>query len=78
LETRVFCFGVAGFFGSGFASTGGLDWLGSFEWPIGYTSGVLRLHDGSYVVPHDPTTGSDLRREPALRPRLARQRGEAA
>ena len=47
--------GVAGFFGSGLAASGSLDWLGSYEWPVGHTSGVVRLADGRYVVPHAPT-----------------------
>lgn len=45
-------FGVGGFFGAALSSVGGLDFLGSFEWPIGHTSGVVRLPDGRYVVPH--------------------------
>jgi hypothetical protein len=48
-------FGVGGFFGAALSSMGGLDFLGSFEWPIGYTSGVVRLPDGRYVVPHTPS-----------------------
>ena len=56
IAAGIFClYGIAGFFGSGFASTGGLDWLGAFEWPVGYTSGVVRTHDGKYIVPHEPT-----------------------
>src|SRR2546423_1685308 len=48
-------YAVAGFFGAGFSACGGLDWLGSFEWPIGYTSGVSRTPSGDLVVPHDPS-----------------------
>src|SRR5687767_8604011 len=48
-------FGVGGFFGAALSSMGGLDFLGSFEWPIGYTSGVVWLPDGRYVVPHTPS-----------------------
>jgi hypothetical protein len=51
----LFLVGTAGFFGSALSAMGGLDWLGSFEWPIGYTSDVVRLADGRYVVPHTPT-----------------------
>jgi hypothetical protein len=47
--------GVCGFFGAAFSSLGGLDWLGSFEWPIGYTSGIVRMPDGTLVVPHTPS-----------------------
>src|SRR4051812_42922430 len=47
--------GVAGFFGAGLANSGALDWIGSYEWPIGYASGVVRTPDGKYVVPHTPT-----------------------
>src|SRR5947207_15848311 len=46
--------GTAGFMGAAFASLGGLDLLGSFEWPIGHASGVVRLADGTYGVPPTP------------------------
>ena len=51
----LFLIGTTGFFGSALSALGGLNWLGSFEWPIGYTSNVVRLHDGRYVVPHTPS-----------------------
>ena len=47
--------GAIGFFGAAFSAVGGLDWLGSFEWPVGRASGVVTLLDGTHVVPHTPT-----------------------
>jgi hypothetical protein len=48
--------GAAGFFGSGLSSAGGLNWLpNSFEWPVGYTGGVVSTADGVRVVPHTPS-----------------------
>jgi hypothetical protein len=46
--------GAVGFFGAGFSALGGLNWLGqSFEWPVGYNGQILKLADGTYVVPLD-------------------------
>jgi len=45
--------GGMGFFGSAFSALGGLNWLpNSFEWPVGYASGIIRTGNGLYVVPH--------------------------
>jgi hypothetical protein len=47
--------GVAGFFGAGVASAGGLDVLEPFEWPIGRTSKAVQTPSGIFVVPHEPS-----------------------
>jgi len=47
--------GAAGFFGSGLSSAGGLNWLPTFEWPMGYTTGVVSTADGLHIVPHTPS-----------------------
>lgn len=47
--------GSAGFFGSAFSAIGGLNWLPVFEWPVGYTGGVISTEDGLHVVPHTPS-----------------------
>lgn len=45
--------GAAGFFGSALSAVGGLNWLpNSFEWPAGYTGGVVSTAEGLHVVPH--------------------------
>jgi YD repeat-containing protein len=45
--------GAAGFFGSSLSAAGGLNWLpSSFEWPVGYASGVVSTPKGVHVVPH--------------------------
>jgi hypothetical protein len=44
--------GAVGFFGAALSASGGLNWLpDSFEWPVGYASGVVQLDDQLYVVP---------------------------
>ena len=48
--------GGLGFFGSGLSAFGGLNWLAtSFEWPIGYSDGVVTTPEGVHVVSHDPS-----------------------
>jgi len=48
--------GAAGFFGSALSAVGGLDWLpSSFEWPVGYTAGVISTGKGWHIVPHTPS-----------------------
>jgi hypothetical protein len=48
--------GAAGFFGSALSAAGGLNWLpNSFEWPVGYTGGVISTGEGLHVVPHTPS-----------------------
>src|SRR5262249_50277691 len=48
--------GAAGFFGSALSAAGGLNWLpSSFEWPVGYASGVVSTPEGLHVVPHTPS-----------------------
>ena len=48
--------GVVGFFGSALSSVGGLNWLGTtFEWPIGFASGVITTEQGIHVIPHTPS-----------------------
>lgn len=48
--------GGIGFFGSALSATGGLNWLpGSFEWPVGYISGVVTTPAGLHVVAHTPS-----------------------
>ena len=48
--------GAAGFFGSALSAVGGLSWLPStFEWPAGYTGGVVSTAEGLHVVPHTPS-----------------------
>jgi YD repeat-containing protein len=48
--------GAAGFFGSALSAAGGLNWLpNSFEWPVGYASGVISTPAGLHVVPHTPS-----------------------
>jgi hypothetical protein len=48
--------GGAGFFGAALSALGGLNWLPTrFEWPVGYTGGVVSSAEGLHVVPHDPT-----------------------
>src|SRR5215831_20079947 len=48
--------GAAGFFGSGLSAVGGLNWLpNSFEWPVGYSGGILTTAEGLHVVPHTPS-----------------------
>ena len=45
--------GGAGFLGSALSALGGLNWLPpSFEWPVGYGSGIISMPDGTHVVPH--------------------------
>ena len=50
------CMGVGaiGFFGTALVSM--VDWLpGSFEWPIGFTKGVVATSDHYFIVPHTPS-----------------------
>jgi hypothetical protein len=48
--------GALGFMGSGLVALGAFNWLPtSFEWPIGYSDGVVSTEDHYYVVPHTPT-----------------------
>src|SRR5436853_384195 len=48
--------GAAGFFGTALSAAGGLNWLpSSFEWPVGYTGGVVSTSQGLHVVPHTPS-----------------------
>jgi hypothetical protein len=48
--------GAAGFFGCALSAAGGLNWLpSSFQWPAGYTGGVVSTADGTHVVPHTPS-----------------------
>ena len=48
--------GVVGFFGSALSAVGGLNWLKpSFEWPVGYVSGVVTTPAGIHIVPHTPS-----------------------
>lgn len=35
--------GGLGFFGTGLSALGGLDWAGSFEWPVGYATNVVTV-----------------------------------
>jgi hypothetical protein len=52
----LFVIGGAGFFGSFLSAAGGLNWLpSSFEWPVGYTGGVITTGEGWHVVPHTPS-----------------------
>jgi hypothetical protein len=45
--------GATGVFGFSLSAAGGLNWLpSSFEWPVGYTSGVVSTPEGLHVVPH--------------------------
>jgi hypothetical protein len=44
--------GAIGFFGLSVSAAGGLNWLPqSFEWPVGYASGVVTGSGGLHVVP---------------------------
>jgi len=48
--------GLAGFFGSALSAVGGLNWLRpSFEWPVGFASGVITTKDRTHIVPHTPS-----------------------
>lgn len=48
--------GAVGFFGNGLSAAGGLNWLPpSFEWPAGYTRGVVTTPAGMHVVPLQPS-----------------------
>jgi hypothetical protein len=48
--------GGIGFFGSALSAVGGLNWLpDSFEWPVGYASGIISTQNGLHVVPHTPS-----------------------
>ncbi len=48
--------GAGGFFGSALSAVGGLNWLpNSFEWPVGYTGGVVSTPERLHVVPHTPS-----------------------
>ena len=51
----LFFYGIGGFLGPMLSVMGALDWAGSFEWPVGYATGVARAPDGSCVVPHGPS-----------------------
>ena len=45
-----------GFFGAALSASGGLNCLPeSFEWPVGYASGVVSTKDHFFVVPHTPS-----------------------
>lgn len=47
--------GTWSFLGASAAATGALPWIpNSFEWPVGWSSGVATTTDGLYVVPHEP------------------------
>jgi hypothetical protein len=45
--------GLAGFFGCMFSNFGGLDWAGSFEWPVGFVRDVVQLPTGEKFVAND-------------------------
>lgn len=48
--------GSAGCFAHALSCAGAFNWLPpSFEWPIGYASGILTMPDGTHVVPHEPS-----------------------
>ena len=48
--------GGIGFFGSALSAVGGLNWLPhSFEWPVGYATGVISTNNGLHLVPHTPS-----------------------
>jgi hypothetical protein len=48
--------GGIGFFGSSLSAVGGLNWISrSFEWPVGYASGIVSTENGLHVVPHTPS-----------------------
>ena len=48
--------GALGFFGSALAAMGALNWLPkSFEWPVGFSKGVVSTMDHAFAVPHTPT-----------------------
>ena len=52
------CVGIGGlgFFGTGIIAIGALKPLpNSFEWPIGYATGVVSTKDNYFVVPHTPS-----------------------
>lgn len=52
VAAAVFAAGWTGFFGCALASGGGMNWLPpSFEWPVGWSSGSVRLTDGRWAVP---------------------------
>jgi hypothetical protein len=48
--------GASGFFGTALVAIGALKQLpNSFEWPIGYATGVVTTRDNYFVVPHTPS-----------------------
>jgi len=48
--------GALGFFGAALSAIGALNWLpSSFEWPAGYTKGVVSTADNYHLVPHTPS-----------------------
>jgi hypothetical protein len=48
--------GGFGFFGSALSSEGGLNWLPeTFEWPVGFATGVVATPDHFFVVPDSPS-----------------------
>lgn len=52
------CIGVGslGFFGTALIAIGALNQLPtSFEWPVGYATGVVSTKDNYFVVPHTPS-----------------------
>jgi hypothetical protein len=52
IASILFAIGAIGFFGSGFSACGGLNVLPqSFEWPAGYTDGIIAMPGGLHVVP---------------------------
>jgi hypothetical protein len=56
LARALLILGAVGFFGNGLSAAGGLNWLPpSFEWPAGYSRGVLTTPAGVHVVPLQPS-----------------------
>src|SRR3954464_10260739 len=46
-------YAMVGFFGAMLVAMGAFEWVGSFDWPVGYASQTFQISDGRVVVIQD-------------------------